>query len=433
MTKKLILKKATRIEGNADIHIEFEGQRLKSARFQVQEFRGFEKLVSGRKAQWVPQMVSRICGLCSVAHQVAGIRAVENAMGIEVEDSIDDLREVLVLGEWISSHALSYFFLTLPDFIGAKGGLFELQESHPEIFAKGFALRQAAMKVLALFGRRATHPVTLGLGRFLCLPTAETVEQAKKIAGTIKSGLREIITEVSARFRPEKAISVPHDLMVNFVAFDGNHDQREFFVFDRRGRLVIRFSVEEFEENIAEMRVDWSLSKIPYIRQLGFPDGIMLVGPLSRSFLDNGFLSDPEIDQFEISDYLKDRSNLTLESYDACRFLEMYWAVKKIEILLNRITTTAPSNQPDWTGTGQGIGVLEAPRGLLIHKYLINSGTVEKARLLVATQFNNAFINLFITDLAQRHSRNGYLTDTGSRLIGRCIRLFDPCLSCATH
>ena len=433
MTQKLILKKATRIEGNADIHIEFEGQRLKSARFQVQEFRGFEKFVSGRKAAWVPQIVSRICGLCSVAHQVASIRAIENAMGIEVDDSIVNFREMLVLGEWITSHALSYFFLTLPDFIGAKGGIFQLRESHPEIFANAFALRQAAMKLVALFGRREIHPVTLGLGRFLYLPAPDTVEQAKKIAMKIKADLRQIIAEVSSRFQPEKAISFPQDLTVHFVAFDETHNQRKFFVFNRQGRLVSRFSVDEFEENIAEMRVDWSMSKIPYIRQLGFPDGIMLVGPLSRSFLPNGFLSDPEIDQFEISSHLRDRSNITLESYDACRLMEMYWAVKKIEILLDNIAAASPSRPPDWSATGEGIGVLEAPRGLLIHKYLINSGTVEKVRLLVATQFNNAFINLLITELAQRHSQSGRLTNTGSRLIGRCIRLFDPCLSCATH
>jgi len=82
MTTKLILKKATRIEGNADIHIVFDQNRLKSARFQVLEFRGVEKFVSGRRAEWVPHMISRICGLCSTAHQVAGTRAVENALGL---------------------------------------------------------------------------------------------------------------------------------------------------------------------------------------------------------------------------------------------------------------------------------------------------------------------------------------------------------------
>jgi len=433
MNQNLILRKATRIEGNADIHIEYEDNRLKSARFQIYEFRGFEKFISGRRAEWVPHLISRICGLCSVAHQVAGIRAVEDAMGIEVDSSTNKLRDIRVLAEWISSHSLSYFFLTVPDFVDEKGGVFALQQTHPKIFKEAFEMRQAAMKIVTLFGKRETHPVTIGLGRFLDPPGEDVLNRALDIAAVMKEKLRAIIIKVSSRWRLEKAIEFPEDLRVHFVALSNGKERDDFSVFDRKGQLVRRFSVDEFEENIEEMRVDWSLSKIPYIRSLGFPDGIMLVGPLSRSFLENGFLADPEIRRFGISDILMDRSSITLESYDLCRLLEMYWSAKRIVSILKSVGSSSPPPEPDWSVAGQGIGALEAPRGLLIHKYLIKHGCVEKVRLLVATQFNNAFINLLITDLAQRHSRNGQITKTGSRLIGRCIRLLDPCLSCATQ
>jgi coenzyme F420-reducing hydrogenase alpha subunit len=89
--------------------------------------------------------------------------------------------------------------------------------------------------------------------------------------------------------------------------------------------------------------------------------------------------------------------------------------------------------KPDYRANGQGIGVIEAPRGLLVHSYLIRKGYIEKLRLLVATQFNNAYINLLITDLAQRYIEGNHLSTLGEQLIGRCVRLFDPCLSCATH
>lgn len=433
MTTKLTLKKATRIEGHADIHIEFDGTRLKSARFQVLEFRGFEKFVSGRRAEWVPHMISRICGLCSTAHQVAGARAIENAIGLEVDVRTRNLREVMVLGEWISSHSLSYFFLTLPDFVGTEGGVFELRKQYPETFDEAFALRRSAMELVQFFGSRETHPVTLAPGRFLCSFDESVLMKGRQTAAALKEKIRTIVSKVSARWQPDKEIEFPEDLKVHFVAYCDSCENNGFFVFDRSGRLVTRFSVAEFEENIAEMRVDWSLSKIPYLQQLGFPDGIMLVGPLSRSFLENGFLADPEIRQFDISKALLERSSITLESYDACRLLEMYWAAKRIETLLDNIAAQKTPPRPDWEAAGQGIGVLEAPRGLLIHTYRVNRGYVDKVRLLVATQFNNAFINLLITDLAQRHSRNGKLTEKGNRLIGRCIRLLDPCLSCATH
>jgi len=433
MTTKLILKKATRIEGNADIHIVFDQNRLKSARFQVLEFRGFEKFVSGRRAEWVPHMISRICGLCSTAHQVAGTRAVENALGVEPDARTRCFREVMILGEWISSHSLSYFFLTLPDFVEADGGVFELRNHHPEIFDEAFSLRRSAMKLVQLFGKRETHPVTLAPGRFLENFDESVLAEGKQTAADLREKIRTILLKVSAQWQPLGEIEFPEDLKLNFVAYCGSCDQDGFFVYDRTGRLVTRFPVDEFEENIAEMRVDWSLSKIPYLQQFGFPDGIMLVGPLARSFLENGFLADPEIRQFDISKTLLNPSGITLESYDACRLLEMYWAAKRIEALLENVGTASTPPKPDWDIVGQGIGALEAPRGLLIHNYRVNRGYVDKVRLLVATQFNNAFINLLITDLAQRHNRNGNLTEKGNRLIGRCIRLLDPCLSCATH
>jgi len=433
MTTKLILKKATRIEGNADIHIELDENRLKSARFQVLEFRGFEKFVSGRRAEWVPHMISRICGLCSTAHQVAGVRAIENAIGLEVDVRTRQIREIMVLGEWISSHSLSYFFLSSSDFMGAEGGIFELQKNYPETFDEAFSLRRTAMDLVQLFGKRNTHAVTLAPGRFLNTLEETVLTEAKKMAASVKQKLQTIIAKVSERWEPDREIEFPEDLKVHFVAYCDSCDENGFFVYDRSGRLVTRFSVDEFEENIAEMRVDWSLSKIPYLQQLGFPDGIMLVGPLSRSFLENGFLADPEIRQLEIGKTLLTPSGVTLESYDACRLLEMYWAAKRIETLLENIGKEESPPKPDWEAAGLGIGALEAPRGLLIHKYRVNRGYVDKVRLLVATQFNNVFINLLITDLAQRHSCNGKLTAKGNRLIGRCIRLLDPCLSCATH
>ncbi|MFH0957347.1 MAG: nickel-dependent hydrogenase large subunit [Pseudomonadota bacterium] len=107
MSRTILLQKATRIEGNANVKIEMDGDRLKSARFLVQEFRGFEGFLKGKAVSQVPSAVSRICGLCCVAHQVASVRAVEEALGIVAPQSVQALRDIMVLGEWISSHSLS--------------------------------------------------------------------------------------------------------------------------------------------------------------------------------------------------------------------------------------------------------------------------------------------------------------------------------------
>ena len=162
MSKTIVLKKATRIEGNADIHIEVENGRAKTTRFMVQDFRGFEKFMQGKRVEFAPHLVSRICGLCCTAHQVAGFKAIENALGVSPTDSVEKLRKVAVLGEWISSHALSYFFLSSPDKVKGTRGIFDLMKKYPEAGEKAFALRKFGNRIVEIV-ERYTFP-NLGRG-----------------------------------------------------------------------------------------------------------------------------------------------------------------------------------------------------------------------------------------------------------------------------
>jgi NAD-reducing hydrogenase large subunit len=182
------------------------------------------------------------------------------------------------------------------------------------------------------------------------------------------------------------------------------------------------------------MRADWSLAKFPYLVDLGFPEGILLVGPLSRLFQAGGVLDDPELADLTLTQWLRDPASLYLDYLDECRLLEIFWAAKQIlshlvEVDLGQMT----ANGADLEGSGKGIGIVEAPRGVLVHNYLVNRGTMERMRLLVATQFNNAYINLVLRDLAERHVDGDGLSEAGEQLIARCVRIFDPCLTCATH
>jgi NAD-reducing hydrogenase large subunit len=197
--------------------------------------------------------------------------------------------------------------------------------------------------------------------------------------------------------------------------------------------MKLRFSRSEFLNNISELRADWTLAKFPYLTKFGFPAGIILVGPLSRSFLENSALYDPKLQDLDLTNMLKDHTSLTLESYDACRLIEIYWAAQRILTLLDGIDLSKISVDFDPKVSGQGIGVIEAPRGILMHHYLVNQGRIERMRLMVATQFNNSYINLLLRDLAEKYFDGESISQEGENLIGRCVRIFDPCLSCATH
>jgi NAD-reducing hydrogenase large subunit len=434
MSKKVVFQKATRIEGNATIQIEIQDGRIDTARFMVHDFRAFEKFITDRRVEYVPHLVSRICGLCSVSHQVASLKAIEDALGVETPRTVEDLRQVALLAERLSSHALSYFFLTMPDLVGASGGVFELMKSHPDIAKEAFDLRNAGQQIVQLIGKKVVHPVSMGVGRFLVPPTAEEIESVRRLAVEIKErAARLIATAGKQNVRSKKSLfPFPAEQQVNYVAYDERPGKDLFHVYGRKGEMVTGFSRHEFEENVSDMRAEWTFAKFPYLSRFGFPAGIMMVGPLARSFQETGVLNDPALAEFELRAKL-DRNGLQLEDYDICRLLEIYSAANTILSLLQDIDLGDMSAAVDFRASGQGIGVVEAPRGILVHSYLIKQGCIDRLRLLVATQFNNAFINLLIRDLAEKHLNGDKITPAGDKLIGRCVRVFDPCLSCATH
>jgi NAD-reducing hydrogenase large subunit len=434
MSREILLQKATRIEGNADIHIEVEAGRVKTARFMVQDFRGFEKLVQGKLVESVPHMVSRICGLCSTAHQVAGLRAIEDALGVQVPDSVQRLRAIAVYGEWIASHSLSYFFLTLPDALGASRGVFDLMTEHPDVAKDAFFLRKSGNRIVEIVGKRTVHAVAMGVGRFNTAPTPDDVGEIRAIAIEVKEIAGGLIAGLDSEQRGQNQIPFPAEHRVNFLAYDGRAGEARFRAFNRAGEVTEEFDRETFGDHVSEMRVDWSLATFPYLAGLGFPDGILLVGPLSRLFQENSALGDPELAGLELTEQLRDPSSLHLDNLDECRLLEILWAAKQIQNNLDGIDLTQmDGGRFDLERSGRGIGVVEAPRGVLMHNYVINRGTMEHMRLLVATQFNNAYINLVLKDLAGRHVDGGGLSEEGEELITRCVRVFDPCLTCATH
>jgi len=433
MSKKIVFQKATRIEGNANIQIEIDSGKVNTARFLVHEFRGFEGFLRGIRVENVPHMVSRICGLCSTSHQIASTRAIEDALSVRPPKSVEALRNIILLGEWINSHALSYFFLTMPDFVGVSGGVFELMHTHPEIVRDAFALRNAGLSIGRILGRRTSHPVTIGIGRFNTVPTESDIKEIRKITLDVLTRTSHLIDQAENILVNTQGIHFPVGQQVNFVSYDGFSGQDSFSVYSQTGELKFSFSRDEFMENISELRTDWSLAKFPYLSIFGFPDGIMLVGPLSRSFQPNGILGERALMDHPLAKKLQDRSSLTLERYDECRLLEIFWAAKQILSLLDEVDLSKMSCDADLKGSGQGIGILEAPRGVLMHSYLINQGRIKRMRLMVATQFNNAYINLLLRDLSEKHLKDGSISQEGERLIGRCVRIFDPCLSCATH
>jgi len=435
MTHQILLKKATRIEGNATIQVEIDQDRIKSARFMVEDFRGFEKFCQGKEIAYIPHIISRICGLCSMAHQTASVRAIENALEIAVPEPVKHLRQVAVYGEWIASHAISYFFLTQPDVLGTKAGIFGLIQHHPQIAEVAFSIKKAGSRIVEILGGRSVHPIAMQTGGFSVLPSSNNLKEILSICEQVADQTRRILSGLNERSQPEQSIVFPEHSRVNFLCCDDNFgSEPRFNVYGMDGDRENTFDVSVFEDHVSEMRADWSFAKFPYLSRLGFPDGIFHVGPLARAFLDHSAINVPELEDYEIIDRARASRGIHIEHIDVMRLAEIFWAATRIKELLLDIDLSAVKTVPTHSDeSGKGIGVVEAPRGVLIHSYTINKGKIERLKLLVATQFNNPLINLIIKDLAERHFERGTLSQYGQAAIGRCIRLFDPCLTCATH
>lgn len=435
MKRKILFKKATRIEGNATIHVEIDQERVQSARFMVQDFRGFEKLCQGKDIAYIPHIVSRICGLCCMAHQTASVRAIENALAITVPEAVKKLRKVAVYGEWIASHAISYFFLTQPDVLETKEGIFGLIQQYPQVAEIAFSIKKAGSRIVEILGRRSVHPIAIGTGGMSVRPSSDDLNEIALIAGRVVDQTGQILADLDRRPLPEQRIDFPKHSRINFLSYDENSaPEGHLNVYALNGLHEDTFKVSVFEDHVSEMRVDWSFAKFPYLSRLGFPDGIFHVGPLSRAFLEDSAINMEELQDYAVVNRAKASRGIHIEYIDVIRLAEIFWAAKRIEGLLQGINLSEIKTVAlDSDESGKGIGVVEAPRGVLIHSYTINRGKIERLKLLVATQFNNPLINLIIRDLAERHLEQDTLTDAGQEAIGRCIRLFDPCLTCATH
>jgi coenzyme F420-reducing hydrogenase alpha subunit len=432
MSRKIVVHKAVRIEGNAEIHFEFDDGQLKSARFQLPDFRGFEKFLQGRHVEHVPHMISRICGLCSVCHFVAALQSIENGLEIPVSNSVHLLRRIAVLGEWISSHALSFFFLTMPDFIGSTGGIFEMLHTNPEMTKEALFLRKAGQEITKLIAGRAIHPVSMSLGMFRQMPIQEDLNQVRKLATDVKDLLAKLIHKEGRNPIRQGQILFPEE-PVHLLAYDDRPGKDAFYVFNRKGELIKQFGKEELPTTLSEIRAEWTYAKFPYLTEMGFPKGILLVGPVARTFMKGGILHDNEIAEFELTQIILDGDIVNVQFFHLFRLLEMFLSAKKIVHMTDQVDLDEKDSKIDVIKSGFGSGIIEAPRGTLVHSMLINQGRIERVRLLVATQFNNAFINLLIKDLAKKHLDGNNISDEGNWLVGHCMRQFDPCVSCATH
>lgn len=442
MTRTITIDPVTRIEGHAKITIQLDDTgAVSTVRFHVKEFRGFEKFCEGALAERLPFLTSRICGICPVSHHIASTKAVEDCFGTEISSTTEKLREVLLLGQVIESHMLSLIILSLPDFYETNHtpstrNIVDMYRKDPVLVRRALDFRSAGTEVIHIVGRRPGHPIGATIGGMIA-PLTE--EERLSLLHTLK-GAEVQIQWLSDLMRSlfeenDKAIHDLGDIQSSYMSLSGN-DSLAFYhgdlnVMKEDGSQALSFNPHEYFEYIEETHEPWSYMKFPVLKS----GGGFRVGPLARVNIADSIstpLADAELTWFR--EHWSHPAHKTL-TYHYARFIETIYAIERLKELLNdpEITSKDIYNRPEITG-GVGIGVVEAPRGTLVHRYEFDEeGKAVKVTLVVSTQHNNYGFNDALTQTAAKFKFPDNLKEEDLNKLEMIVRAYDPCISCSTH
>ena len=447
--KNIVIDPVTRIEGHAKITIQLDDDdEVAETAFHVTQVRGFEKFTEGRPYYEMPSITARICGICPISHLLASAKAGDAIMSVRIPPTAAKLREALHCGQIIQSHALSFFHLSAPDlllgFDSAPGrrNIIGVLEDHPNMARDGIALRKFGQQVIENLAGERIHPSWI-------VPGGVNAPLSREVRERIRSGLpdaKAIATRTIAFFKgvvdsfPDEIANFGNmsSMYAGLVDADGGlqlYDGAVRFVGSDGKVVVPAMPAQEYQRYIGEAAEPNSYLKSPYFKPLGYPDGIYRVGPLARLNVAThcGY---PQADA-EFAEYHQ-RYGAVVESsfhFHYARLVELIYALERLEALMDApdILDTHVRSRAGVNAL-EGIGIAEAPRGILIHHYKVNEGgAITWANLIVATGHNNLAISRSVDQVARHFIHERKLQEGVLNRVSAVVRAYDPCLSCSTH
>jgi len=408
-----------RVEGEGGLQVVVRDGKVTKASLSIFEPpRFFEAFLRGRTFSEAPDITARICGICPVAYQMSTVHAMENALDVTVDGTLRALRRLLYCGEWIESHTLHIYMLHAPDFLGYDGAV-DMARDHGDAVRRGLSLKKAGNEILALLGGREIHPINVRVGGFYRTPRKRELEPLAERLKWARDAALETVRWVAGFDFPDR------DRDYTFVALSHREDYpfNEGHIVSNRGLDILP---QDYDAHFEEVHVERSTALQSRLR-----DGsAYLVGPLARYNLNFDRLSPLARDAAH-------QAGLG----PSCRNPYQSIVVRAVEVLYasdEALRIIDEYVEPDRPATivepraGTGFGATEAPRGLLYHRYRLESdGTIAAAHIVPPTSQNQASIE---EDLASYIG--GFLELPDEALRHRCeqtVRNYDPCISCATH
>jgi NAD-reducing hydrogenase large subunit len=447
--KRMIIDHVSRIEGHAKIVIQLDDSgHVSGSEFHVTQVRGFEKFTEGRPFYEMPGITSRICGICPVSHLLASSKACDAILAVRIPPAARKLRELLHCAQFVQSHALSFFYLSSPDFLlgmdsdPASRNVLGVIAKHPELARDGIELRKFGLQLIESLAKERVHPswvVPGGVATPMLVQARDHVlselPDAKAIIDrtiSFMKGAMDNYKEEVDFFGSEPTMYAGLvDTKGNLQLYDGNLRFRNAV----GGIVEDQIPGDEYANWISETSLRNSYLKAPFFKPKGVSEGVYRVGPLARLNVATQ-CGTPKADA-ELAEF-RQRFGTPAHSaflYHYARLIEILYALERIEVLLadpqifdEHVRATAGVNALE------GVGMIEAPRGVLIHHYKVNGdGAIVWANLIVATGHNNLAIGRSIKQVSE-HFIDGMKFQEGMlNRVSAVVRAYDPCLSCSTH
>jgi F420-non-reducing hydrogenase large subunit len=460
MVKEVVIDPITRLEGHGKIVIVLDDAgNCKRAYYQIPELRGFEKFAEGRHAEDMPQITPRICGVCPTAHHMASTKALDDLYKCEPTPTARKIREFVYNAFMLEDHALHFYILAGPDFIvGPKAPKAErnvlgvISKVGKDVGLRVILMRKKLREVINMLGGKVIHPV-------FGLPGGVSRAIKQDEVGKVKEVAKEAVEFALFTLKVFKDIVLSNKEYVNLITSDA-YTHRTYYmglvdeknrvnfyggkirVVDPKGAEHAKFDVHQYLDYIAEHVEPWTYVKMPYLKKVGWKgfvdgedSGIYCVAPLARLNVSDR-MATPEAQKAfeEMFSTLGKPVHHTLATHWA-RVIEMVYAAERMKELSEDPELYSPNIRNLPTAVPDvGIGVVEAPRGTLIHHYETDErGVIKKANLIVATQNNAARIALSIDKAARSLIKKGKVDDGILNMVEMAFRAYDPCHACATH
>ncbi|WP_418319014.1 Ni/Fe hydrogenase subunit alpha [Piscinibacter sakaiensis] len=449
--RRVAIDPVSRVEGHGKVTLLLDAQdRVQQARLHIVEFRGFESFIVGRPYWEVPVMVQRLCGICPVSHHLAASKAIDVALGVAgIPPTAQAMRRLMHYGQIMQSHAVHFFHLSSPDLLFGfdsevtRRNIVGLAAAFPDLARQGVALRKFGQEVIRLTAGKRVHgtgSVPGGVNRHLTAADRDGLaaqvpqmiawcEQAVELVAQLHAKDRELYDHFGS-FASNWLSIVDRSGALDL--YDGVLRAR-----DPAGRLLVDGAdVQQYLDLIEERTEPWTYMKFPHLRALGPDAGWYRVGPLAR--MHNCDLVPSPRAEAQRQRLLADGPAQATLAYHWARMIEMLHAMEVIADILDDeallggdLVAPLPGQRPSLR---EGVGVIEAPRGTLIHHYAIgDDDLVTWCNLIVSTTHNNRAMNESIRSVADRYFDGRAISEGLLNHIEVAVRAYDPCLSCATH